>query len=510
MLKILDCTLRDGGYYTNWDFDKETVNEYIKSINNLPVDYVEIGYRNNPSPYYSGKYAFCPVYELKDIRSKCVKKISVMLDEKNVTPRHVHSLLAPVRDYVNLVRIAIDPKNIERALLLAEGCKNLGFELGFNVMYMSKWKENPHFISLLPQLKGLVDLLCMVDSYGGIMPHEVKDTIALIRSYLQIPLGFHGHNNLQMGLSNALIAIEEKVDFIDTTILGMGRGAGNLNTELLLTVLSHKGLLDVDFNVLETAVSSFTTLHEKYHWGTNLPYMISGANSLPQKDVMEWVSNRRYSFNSIVRALDNKKENIVDNKKFPTYQPQQYESAIIIGGGVGAVTHLDGIMEFARQQPSTVIIHASARNAVYYRDLPDTQYFCLVGSEGKRVLKVFENQNQFNGLCILPPYPRAMGTEVPELVRDRTYELVKIDFTEKYRDSCTAIALQVVIEMGVKKVYLVGYDGYQDIVLSQKERDLTLENEYIFFAFNEKYPFRLVSLTPTLYKISIDSVYQRI
>ena len=76
--------------------------------------------------------------------------------------------------------------------------------------------------------------------------------------------------------------------------------------ELLLTYLNKKGL-DVDFNVLGDVITTFQPLYEQHKWGTNLPYMISGANSIPQKEVMEWATNRTYSFNSIVRALNNKK-----------------------------------------------------------------------------------------------------------------------------------------------------------------------------------------------------------
>ena len=121
---------------------------------------------------------------------------------------------------------------------------------------------------------------------------------------------------MQLGLINTLTAIECGVDFVDATALGMGRGAGNLNMELLLTYLKNEGL-EVDFNVLGDYVSNFQPLLDKYQWGTNLPYMISGANRIPQKEVMEWVTNRAYSFNSIVRALDNKRNCVVVNGRSP-------------------------------------------------------------------------------------------------------------------------------------------------------------------------------------------------
>src|SRR5688572_25334677 len=93
--KILDCTLRDGGYYTNWDFSPELVQTYFKSFNDLPVDYLEIGYRSNPMDEYLGQYFYCPVYVMEQARQLSKKKLVIILDEKNVKPEHVSTLLKP-------------------------------------------------------------------------------------------------------------------------------------------------------------------------------------------------------------------------------------------------------------------------------------------------------------------------------------------------------------------------------------------------------------------------------
>ena len=93
MVKILDCTLRDGGYYTKWDFDSNIVDTYLNAMNILPVDYVEVGYRNNPSDEYLGKFGYTPVSVLKHVCNVCCKKVSVMINEKNTRPEHVGNLL---------------------------------------------------------------------------------------------------------------------------------------------------------------------------------------------------------------------------------------------------------------------------------------------------------------------------------------------------------------------------------------------------------------------------------
>lgn len=169
-LKILDCTLRDGGYYTSWDFNSHIVDAYIRAINNLPVDYLEVGYRNTPSKEYLGKFGYTPVSVLKHLRNSCSKKIVVMLNEKDARPTDLDLLLRPIQGLADMVRVAIDPKNFDRALVLAEAVKAMGFEVGFNTMYMSKWHEYKGFLDKLSLLNGVVDLFCMVDSFGGVSP----------------------------------------------------------------------------------------------------------------------------------------------------------------------------------------------------------------------------------------------------------------------------------------------------------------------------------------------------
>lgn len=506
--KILDCTLRDGGYYTNWDFDKPIVDSYLNCLNELPVDYLEIGYRNNPQKEYQGKYFYSPLFELQDIRSKSNKKIVIILNEKDVTPEDVKILLTPCIGLVDMVRIALAPENLVRALKLAEELRKMNFEVGFNVMYMSKWKENPSFLSNLSQLGDLADYFYMVDSYGGVYPTDVIETIDLVRAKTNVKLGFHGHNNLELALINSLTAIEHGVEIIDSTVLGMGRGAGNLKTELLLTVLASKFGVEIDFNALGLLVQSFEGLQKEHEWGTNLPYMISGSNSLPQKDVMDWVTARFYSLNSIVRALNNQSQGLQDNEKFTRLNTETSKNVLIIGGGPSAQVHSQAIEEFVSKSEDIVIIHASSKNAKHYLHLDVPQYFCLVGNEGYRMEKVFEDISEFHGKCVLPPFPRKMGTYVPDQIKDKCYELEKVTFTDILHDSHTALALQTCLTLQPENIFLIGYDGYFGSELSAIDRLLTTENETLFSEFSEFSGKELVSLCPTMYSsLKTRSIY---
>lgn len=121
--KLLDCTLCDGGYYTYWDFLPQIVETYIEAMNQLPIGYIEVGYRNNPDKNYLGKFGYTPISVLQQLREKCRKKIAVMLNEKNTRPEDLDRLLKPTVDLIDMVRIAIAPNNFDRAVVLAKEVK---------------------------------------------------------------------------------------------------------------------------------------------------------------------------------------------------------------------------------------------------------------------------------------------------------------------------------------------------------------------------------------------------
>ena len=507
-MKILDCTIRDGGYYTNWDFDQNLITEYCKSMEELPIEYIEVGYRSIPLKGYLGKYFYCPIYVLEELKSLMPsKKIVIILNEKDIRPEHVEELLIPIKPYVTLIRMAVDPKNFERAVELAKTVKALGFEVAFNVMYMSTWKKDPSFLDQLKGLDDTLDYFYMVDSFGGILPEEVREIIQLVKSKTNMPLGFHGHDNLHMGLINTITALEEGCDIIDATITGMGRGAGNLKMELLLTYLESQNKIEFNFNVLGNIVAGFKELKKQYDWGTNLPYMFSGAYSLPQKDVMEWVGMNRYSLSSILNALNNKKLIQDDNIKLPILKKvKKYSTAILIGGGRSSTNQKKAIEKFLALDDNIVLIHVGARNINSFSDINSKQYFALIGVENQDSLtniSVLNSSNKF----IYGPFPRKMGTTISKNLFNMSYELEQINFTKASNDSPFAIAAQLSLDLNVSKILLVGFDGY-DTNINQNQFLLAQENQKIIDDLNKIENISLYSLNPTKYEnIKLTSIY---
>ena len=511
-MKILDCTIRDGGYYTNWDFDQDLINEYCKSMEKLPIEYIEVGYRSIPKQGYLGKYFYCPTYVLEELKNLMPsKKLVIILNEKDIRPEHIEKLLIPIKPYVTLIRLAVDPQNFKRSLVLAKAIKALGFEIALNVMYMSNWKNNSSFLDLLEGSDDTLDFFYMVDSYGGILPNEVKEIIKLVKSKTNVPLGFHGHDNLEMGLINTLAALEEGCEIIDATITGMGRGAGNLKTELLLTYLESQKLIELNFNMLGRVVSGFENLKKIYGWGTSLPYMFSGAHSLPQKEVMDWVGMNRYSLSSIVNALNNKKLIIEDNIKLPVLEKKNsFKTTIILGGGNTVKENKDAIIKYAEKEKDFCLIHTGVKNILNFKNIGCKQFYSLVGVEGDMLLEQLECKDYLNSVFLLPPYPRKMGVSLPEKIQSLSKELETIEFTKLATDSPFVVAVQAALDLGVKKILLIGFDGY-NIDLNENQFILAQENQNVINDIIKNKDISVTTLSPTKYEnIKLTSIYSLI
>lgn len=509
MIKLLDCTLRDGGYYTNWDFDKELVKTYCESMESLPIDYVEVGYRSIPLEGYLGEYFYCPVFVMKELKEMMPsKKLVIILNEKDIRASHVTELLSPCQGYITMVRIAVDPLNFKRAIELAKAVKIMGFEVAFNVMYMSEWKEDDSFLDLFYDLENTINYFYMVDSFGGVFQEDVKNIVKLIKSKTNIKLGFHGHNNLEMALANTITAINEGCEIVDSTITGMGRGAGNLKTELLLTYLNSRGIKDIAFADLSETVSFFEDLKKKYNWGTNLPYIYSGCYSLPQKQVMEWIGMNRYPVTSILKALDNKKKLFEDNLKLPCFENEiKNDDVLIIGGGKSVEKIKKALRIFSQQNKNLKIIHTGLKYISNFKKVENNQYYALVGSEGTKLLSYIDDIDILNKKFIYPPYPRKMGTLIPNVILPASYELSSIDFTKITNDSPLVIAIQLAINLKAKNIYLIGFDGY-DTNINKNQFKLVQENQNVFLDLLNIEKIETCSLTPSKYeKLKYSSIY---
>ncbi len=502
-LKVLDCTLRDGGYYTNWDFDDVLVEHYLEAVNHLPIDYVEVGYRSKEIGGYFGPYFYTSTRLIKSIAAKLkTAQLALMIDVKNTSVEDIPVLFQDIVEECQLVRMAVAPDKLQQALPISAKLKDMGFKTAINLMYMSKVEVSDQLLQELAEASDLYDYIYLVDSYGGMSPDEVSSKFKKCEK-LNV-LGFHGHNNLELALANTMAAINSGVGIVDATITGMGRGAGNLKTELLLTYLQSKSQLDANLNKLSEVVKRFDSLRKEYGWGTNLPYMLSGAYNLPQKDVMEWLSTNRYTVNTIVHSLLNES----DQASYPELQNDQIdqkEALYIIGGGPSVSKVKEDLIEHLAGNDKALIYHSSSRYANDLKQYSSRSLIGLAGSEADKLTERIGKEKVKEYHYLLSASPREMQTDIPVEIAELVRELP--NSCSEFGDSPIGIGFDLARLMGLKKVYLLGFDGYDQP--TNEKLNLMNENQTAMDQFVQL-GGEIIALTKTNYSGVIQkSVYSK-
>lgn len=277
-IKVLDCTVRDGGLMNNHDFELRFVREVFKALSEAGIDYMEIGYKNSKrlfNPKEFGKWKFC---DDEDIRkaidgSSSRTKISVMVDVDRV---EIDDILPKKDSPVDMIRVATYVKDVDKAIFLANHFSDKGYETAVNIMAISRALDN-ELTECLEQLEKecQAQIINIVDSFGSLYQETTEFLIKKAKNILKTKeVGMHAHNNQQLAFANTIEAIIHNANYVDGTIFGLGRAAGNCPTELILGFLKNP---KYDIRpILDVISKEFIPLQKKIEWGYFIPYAITG------------------------------------------------------------------------------------------------------------------------------------------------------------------------------------------------------------------------------------------
>jgi 3-deoxy-manno-octulosonate cytidylyltransferase (CMP-KDO synthetase) len=324
--KILDCTVRDGGYYTDWDFDDNIVKSLVKSLDDNGVDIIEMGYK---SPVKGGPYRKCNDGFIKSIINFNINaKLAFMIDVKDyVKNDEINTDL--LKDIVkksdkspfDVCRIAAKYDEIKYINHLIQIIEELGYEVICNLMGVSTLE--------IEQIRELTkvnsNILYIADSYGSLLPNDVENIFKNVELH-----GIHTHDNLGLAFATCLTAINTGATYIDGTITGMGRGVGNVRTEQLL-VFRNKKITPELLNVIDY----FNGLKNKFKWGYNSLYMLSALNNihpLYSQDLNQSNLNNKQLIESINElsgnlSFDENKLTKLKDQKVVVVIPARYKSS---------------------------------------------------------------------------------------------------------------------------------------------------------------------------------------
>lgn len=275
--KILDCTIRDGGLINNWDFSVEFVQDLYHGLNAAGVEYMEVGYKNSPSLLKETEpnpWRFLDDNFLKEIiPEKKFTKLSALVDIGRVDP---DDILPREESHLDMIRVACYIREIDMGLELVQTFHDLGYETTLNIMALSSVPENQLIEAFKLVKESPVDVVYIVDSFGSLDPADIEHLVKKFQGMIpNKQLGIHTHNNMQLAFANTLTAMRNGVTFLDSSVYGMGRAAGNCNTELLVNHI-QKASYKIK-PVLSVIENHMLEMRQRWEWGYIIPYMISGS-----------------------------------------------------------------------------------------------------------------------------------------------------------------------------------------------------------------------------------------
>jgi 4-hydroxy 2-oxovalerate aldolase len=292
-IKVLDCTIRDGGLINKWQFSDEIVRKVFLALSAAGVDYMEIGYKSSEK-YFSraehGAWKFCTEDDIKRIVGdiETAMKLSAMADIGRIDSQDIPQKKDSILD---MIRVACYVKEIDKGIALAHECLDKGYEATINLMAVSKVLERDLDEALDDLSKSYVPVIYLVDSYGSLYSEQIH---FLAKKYLSaLPgkeLGIHTHNNQQLAFANTIEGIIAGVNRLDATLYGMGRGAGNCPLELLLSFLKNPKF-DIR-PLIEVIQDIFIPMKAEIEWGYHVPYLITGVLNEHPRSAMKIMAQK--------------------------------------------------------------------------------------------------------------------------------------------------------------------------------------------------------------------------
>ncbi len=530
-LKILDCTFRDGGYYNNWDFKRKTVEKYINSIISSKVDIVEIGFRNFPQNKFLGPFAYSTDNFIKNLPNIEKVNLGVMSDasifmDGNKISSNVKKLYAPKSDsIVSLVRIASHFKDIKQSREIVETLKELGYVVGFNLMQTGgkSEKEISDAVKSIAKWNN-VDVLYFADSLGNMNENEVIDICNLIKNNWDKDLGIHTHNNKGQALNNSIAALNNGVTWIDGTISGMGRGAGNASTEDLLREINKvAGSNYIPAELYVLALEDFSKLKKTYGWGHSLLYALAAEYNIHPTYIQEMLSDQRYSNTDILEIIENMKDLPYKSFNKDNLETIKYKKTInhdgnwnaenwckdkdvlIIGNGPSCEEYKEDIELYINKfKPLVLSLNIQMNISESLIDGYIAANQSRISIESKFYSKIDKPIYTSKNLFSDDPNFQLIASRIKDygLSIDRNKFCINSNNCIMPFPLSALYAFSIVSIGNAKKIHLVGFDGYDKNDYRQEEM-VTAINMYK----KDSNASRLISLTPTSYPIIHSSLY---
>lgn len=528
---LLDCTFRDGGYYTAWDFSPALIADYIGAMKAARVNVVELGFRFLDNDGFKGACAYTTDDFIRSLDIPKELKAGVMVNGSDLlSGMGLENALARLfpetaeTSPVALVRVACHFHEFERVLPAAEWLSRRGYKVGFNLMQIAG-RSGEEIRQLAAMANGRpIEVLYFADSTGSLQPSDVDEIVGWLRAGWHGPLGIHTHDNMGLALQNTLRAHANGVTWLDATVTGMGRGPGNARTEELLVEMDAVSRRQANLVPLLTMIRRhFKPLKEHHGWGSNPFYYLAGKYGIHPSYIQEMQDDARYGEEDILAVIESlrrqgaqkfRRDTLDSARNFYGETPNgswspatvlQERETLLLGSGPGITRHRLAIEAYIRRSRPVVI--ALNTQSVIDNGLIDLRVAC-------HPIRLLADCETHAGL----PQPLiAPVSGLPGNLREALQGKALLDFGLGVKpgvfsvsaDGCIVpnslvmgYALAVASSGRARRILLAGFDSYPP----GDSRNHEIQKLLNLFASQENAP-ALLSVTETAYDIDCSSIY---
>lgn len=479
--KLLDCTLRDGAYIVNSTFGDVSIKGIIDKLNKADIDIIECGWLKNDEHKKDSSF----YHVISDVNDYILNpnpdcKYVLMID----WDRYDINLL-PAKDVNNIcdsIRVVFPFDRFNEGLNVGKEIKNKGYNVYFQAANTLAYSDTDLKL-LAAECNKISPLgLSIVDTFGAMYEDDLERIVKVLDGELnkEIALGFHSHNNQQLAFSNAihfmkLLKDSSREAIIDASLCGMGRGAGNATTELVANYINQKYNGNYNLDVIMDAIDIYMTKYsEKYKWGYSTEYCIAGIYCCHVNNISYLSKNHKTSardMRNVIGSLspaDRKKYNYdLLEEKYLENQNRKYDDAaniehlktefskgvILIAPGKSTILESDKVKNFIATHSECKTISVNALNDIY-----NTDYLFLTNTARYDYARIAYKDKYDSLKHILLSNIKDKPDENDLIVE---YEKA-IKRGWEHFDNAVICVLRLLSFVGVKKVYLAGFDGFKN------------------------------------------------
>lgn len=478
-IKLLDCTLRDGGYVVDTIFGDFNIKGIAQKLVDTSIDIIELGYVKN-CVRKEGSTTFACLSELKPllpIYKKSNTEYAVMIKYNALD---LDTLMSATESNIDIVRVCFYKTDRKKVFEYANRIRERGYKIYLQPMDTLGYTDFELLELIELSNRFAPEAFYIVDSYGSMYSEDLKRIYALINHNLDkdIYIGLHSHNNLQLSFmliqDLIQISLNQRNIVVDASTCGIGRGAGNANTELIVDYLNRKMNHNYDMNsMLDLLDTYIQKIQQERTWGYNIPHFISGMYSvhvnnisyllnkhnLKAKDmriIVEGIdrkAEKRYDYEKLENSLIKYFSNDVDDYKALRSLLQNFENKeiLLVAPGPSVLKNIEKISSYIKEKNPIVI----CVNAI----IPEIKTDYLFFSNILRLEYAEQKHTEiFNSV------PKILTSNIKTEQKDSeflvNYNLL-IKQGWKYFDNSTILCLRLLAKLSVKHIAITGFDGYK-------------------------------------------------